>query len=110
MVGKEWAPSTFSSRFICRFCAERFRKGYKLKLQLSKAELDGCVYKYSLCGNNPVAIFTRHIKDVHSLSRAQYKAEYGGSEVVSRMFQCELCGKEVKHTIGAHMKMVHLIS
>ena len=39
--------------------------------------------------------------------------EYGGSEVVSRMFTCELCNKEVKHTrniIGAHMKMVHLIS
>ena len=29
------------------------------------------------------------------------------------MFKCELCEKEVKHTrniIGAHMKMVHLIS
>ena len=29
------------------------------------------------------------------------------------MFKCELCDKEVKHTrniIGAHMKMVHLIS
>ena len=29
------------------------------------------------------------------------------------MFTCELCNKEVKHTrniIGAHMKMVHLIS
>jgi hypothetical protein len=29
------------------------------------------------------------------------------------LFQCELCEKEVKHTrniIGAHMKMVHLIS
>ena len=42
-----------------------------------------------------------------------HRAEYGCSEVVSRMFKCELCDKEVKHTrniIGAHMKMVHLIS
>ena len=57
--------------------------------------------------------FNRHIKDVHQITRAQYRAEYGCSEVVSRMFKCELCDKEVKHTrniIGAHMKMVHLIS
>merc|ERR1719474_1782682 len=85
------------------------------KEELIKAKLDGCVHKCGLCGNkyNSIANFTRHIKDVHSLSRAQYKAEYGGSEVVSRMFTCELCNKEVKHTrniIGAHMKMVHLIS
>ena len=34
-------------------------------------------------------------------------------EVVSRMFKCELCDQEVKHTpdiIDAHLKMVHLIS
>ena len=34
-------------------------------------------------------------------------------EVVSRMFKCELCDQEVKHTrkiIDAHMKMVHLTS
>ena len=134
VVGKEWAPNSFSSRFTCMFCGEQFRKDYKLKLhlmmahkdqpadlmeqakeELIKAKLDGCVHKCGLCGNkyNSIANFTRHIKDVHSLSRAQYKAEYGGSEVVSRMFTCELCNKEVKHTrniIGAHMKMVHLIS
>ena len=134
VVGKEWAPNSFSSRFTCMFCGEQFRKDYKLKLhlmmahkdqpaelmeqakeELIKAKLDGCVHRCGLCGNkyNSIANFTRHIKDVHSLSRAQYKAEYGGSEVVSRMFTCELCNKEVKHTrniIGAHMKMVHLIS
>ena len=47
------------------------------------------------------------------ISSFHYRAEYGCSEVVSRMFKCELCDKEVKHTrniIGAHMKMVHLIS
>ena len=134
VVGKEWAPNSFSSRFTCMFCGEQFRKDYKLKLhlmmvhkdqpadlmeqakeELIKAKLDGCVHKCGLCGNkyNSIANFTRHIKDVHSLSRAQYKVEYGGSEVVSRMFTCELCNKEVKHTrniIGAHMKMVHLIS
>ena len=61
----------------------------------------------------PVANFTRHIKDVHDISRAEYSANYGNSEVVSKMFKCELCDKEIKHTrniIGAHMKMVHLIS
>jgi hypothetical protein len=88
---------------------------FEAKEELIKAKLDGCVHKCGLCGNkyNSIANFTRHIKDVHSLSRAQYKVEYGGSEVVSRMFTCELCNKEVKHTrniIGAHMKMVHLIS
>ena len=60
-----------------------------------------------------IFFFNRHIKDVHQITRAQYRAEYGCSEVVSRMFKCELCDKEVKHTrniIGAHMKMVHLIS
>jgi hypothetical protein len=30
--------------------------------------------------------------------RAQYREEYGSSEVVSRMFTCELCSKKVKHT------------
>ena len=87
----------------------------KAKEVLTKAKLDGCVHRCALCGSkyNSVANFTRHIKDVHQITRAQYRAEYGSSEVVSRMFKCELCDKEVKHTrniIGAHMKMVHLIS
>jgi len=134
VVGKEWAPNSFSSRFTCYFCNEQFRKDYKLKLhlmlnhkgepaeemakakeELIKAKLDGCVHKCAICGNkyNSVANFTRHLKDVHSISRSQYKEDHGSSEVVSRMFKCELCEKEVKHTrniIGAHMKMVHLIS
>ena len=97
MVGKEWAPNSFSSRFTCLFCAEQFRKDYKLKLhlmmahkdqpqelmdkakeELIKAKLDGCVHKCGLCGNkyNSIANFTRHIKDVHSLSRAQYKVSF----------------------------------
>eukprot|EP00095_Tigriopus_kingsejongensis_P008992 maker-scaffold783_size97670-snap-gene-0.20 protein:Tk08992 transcript:maker-scaffold783_size97670-snap-gene-0.20-mRNA-1 annotation:"hypothetical protein HMPREF1544_09400" len=133
-IGKEWAPNSFSSTFTCFFCNEQFRKDYKLKLhlmlnhksenaedmikakeELTKSKLDGCVHKCALCGSkyNSVANFTRHIKDVHNMSRAQYREDYGSSEVVSRMFKCELCEKEVKHTrniIGAHMKMVHLIS
>ena len=133
-VGKEWGPNSFSSTFTCYFCNEQFRKDYRLKLHLmlnhknesteemakakevlTKAKLDGCVHRCALCGSkyNSVANFTRHIKDVHQITRAQYRAEYGSSEVVSRMFKCELCDKEVKHTrniIGAHMKMVHLIS
>jgi len=134
VVGKEWAPNSFSSRFTCMFCNEQFRKDYKLKLhlmmahkdqpkilmdkakeELIKAKLDGCVHMCAMCNNkyNSIANFTRHIKDVHSLSRNEYKMKFGDSEVVSRMFTCELCSKEVKHTrniIGAHMKMVHLIS
>lgn len=133
-TGKEWGPNSFSSTFTCYFCNEQFRKDYRLKLHLmlnhknepgsemakakevlTKAKLDGCVHRCALCGSkyNSVANFTRHIKDVHQITRAQYRAEYGSSEVVSRMFKCELCDKEVKHTrniIGAHMKMVHLIS
>ena len=133
-VGKDWGPNSFSSTFTCYFCNEQFRKDYRLKLHLmlnhknepaeemakakevlTKAKLDGCVHRCALCGSkyNSVANFTRHIKDVHQITRAQYRAEYGSSEVVSRMFKCELCDKEVKHTrniIGAHMKMVHLIS
>ncbi len=133
-IGKEWAPNSFSSTFTCYFCNEQFRKDYKLKLhlmlnhkgesasdmakareELTKSKLDGCVHRCGICGSryNSVANFTRHIKDVHAMSRAEYRAEYGSSEVISRMFKCELCEKEVKHTrniIGAHMKMVHLIS
>ena len=133
-VGKQWGPNSFSSTFTCHFCNEQFRKDYKLKLHLmlnhknedpeemdkakevlTKAKLDGCVHRCALCGSkyNSVANFTRHIKDVHQMTRAHYSEEYGSSEVVSRMFKCELCDKEVKHTrniIGAHMKMVHLIS
>jgi len=134
VVGKEWAPNSFSSRFTCAFCNEQFRKDYKLKLhlmmahkeqpkalmdkakeELIKAKLDGCVHMCAVCKNkyNSIANFTRHIKDVHSMTRNEYKMKFGDSEVVSRMFTCELCSKEVKHTrniIGAHMKMVHLIS
>jgi len=134
VVGKEWAPNSFSSRFTCLFCREMFRRDYKLKLhlmmkhkgepkhlmdkakeELIKSKLDGCVHKCGLCNNkyNSIANFTRHIKDVHNISRLQYRKEYGSSEIVSRMFTCELCKREVKHTrniIGAHMKMVHLIS
>ena len=133
-VGKEWGPNSFSSTFTCYFCDESFRKDYKLKLHLmlnhknepagemakakevlTKSKLDGCIHKCGLCGSryNSVANFTRHIKDVHQITRAEYREQYGSSEVVSRMFKCELCDKEVKHTrniIGAHMKMVHLIS
>ena len=119
VVGKEWAPNSFSSRFTCMFCSEQFRKDYKLKLhlmmdhkdqpkemmekakeELVKAKLDGCVHMCQICRNkyNSIANFTRHIKDVHQMTRNEYKEQYGDSEVVSRMFTCELCQKEVKHT------------
>ena len=131
---KQWAPNSFSTNFACYFCNEQFRKDYKLKLYLmlnhknedaqemakatdvfTNAKLDGCIHECTLCGSkyNSVADFTRHIKDAHQLSRAQYTEEYGSSEVVKRMFKCELCDKKVKHSrsiIGAHMKLVHLIS
>ena len=101
-VGKEWGPNSFSSTFTCHFCDEAFRKDYKLKLHLmlnhkhepaeemakakevlTKSKLDGCVHKCALCGSkyNSVANFTRHIKDVHQISRAEYREQYGSSEV-----------------------------
>ena len=70
VVGKEWAPNSFSSRFTCMFCSEQFRKDYKLKLhlmmdhkdepkemmekakeELVKAKLDGCVHMCQICRN-----------------------------------------------------------
>ena len=72
----------------------------KAKEELVKAKLDGCVHMCQICRNkyNSIANFTRHIKDVHQMTRNEYKEQYGDSEVVSRMFTCELCQKEVKHT------------
>ncbi len=133
-LSNNWAPNSFSSIFTCYFCNEQFPKDYKLKLHLmlnhkdespeemakakealTSGKLDGCVHKCVMCGSkyNSVANFTRHIKEQHDMTRAQYREEYGSSEIVSRMFKCELCEKEVKHArniIAAHMKMVHLIS
>ena len=131
---KAWAPKSFACIFTCYFCKEQFSKDHKLKVhlvlrhksepegemkkakeELLKSKLDGCVHRCALCGNkyNSVANITRHLKDVHNMTRNQYKEEYGTSEVITRMFKCELCQREVKHTrniIGTHMKMVHLIS
>ena len=47
----------------------------KAKEVLTKAKLDGCVHRCALCGSkyNSVANFTRHIKDVHQITRAQYR-------------------------------------
>lgn len=113
-VGKEWGPNSFSSTFTCHFCDEAFRKDYKLKLHLmlnhkhepaeemakakevlTKSKLDGCVHKCALCGSkyNSVANFTRHIKDVHQISRADYRDQYGSSEVrtdthISLLYLC----------------------
>jgi hypothetical protein len=107
-MSKEWAPNSFSSTFTCYFCNEQFRKDYKLKLhlmlnhrsesaadmakakeELTKSKLDGCVHKCAMCGSryNSVANFTRHVKDMHDISRAQYREEYGSSEIVSRTFK-----------------------
>ena len=114
-LAKDWTPAnSFSTTFTCVFCNEQFRKDYKLKLhlmlnhkserpedmakakeELTKSKLDGCVYKCAMCGSryNSVANFTRHIKDVHEMNRAQYREEYGSAEIVSRTFKCELCEK-----------------
>jgi hypothetical protein len=70
VMGKEWAPNSFSSTFTCLFCQEEFRKDSKLKLHLMqmhkhespedmakakevliKSKLDGCVHKCALCGS-----------------------------------------------------------
>ena len=96
-LAKDWTPAnSFSTTFTCYFCNEQFRKDYKLKLhlmlnhkserpedmakakeELTKSKLDGCVYKCAMCGSryNSVANFTRHIKDVHDMNRAQYREE-----------------------------------
>ena len=114
-LAKDWTPAnSFSTTFTCYFCNEQFRKDYKLKLhlmlnhkserpedmakakeELTKSKLDGCVYKCAMCGSryNSVANFTRHIKDMHEMNRAQYREEYGSAEIVSRTFKCELCEK-----------------
>ena len=90
--GKDWAPnSSFSTEFTCLFCNEKFSKDYKLKLHLmlnhknenpaemvkaeevlTKSKLDGCIHKCAVCSSkyNSVANFTRHIKDVHNITRA----------------------------------------
>ena len=94
--------SDWFSRFTCMFCSEQFRKDYKLKLhlmmehkdqpqelmekakeELVKAKLDGCVHMCQICRNkyNSIANFTRHIKDVHQMTRNEYKEQYGDSEV-----------------------------
>ena len=46
------------------------KKNYFQKYIL-QAKLDGCVHKCGLCNNkyNSIANFTRHIKDVHNISR-----------------------------------------
>ena len=112
---KDWTPAnSFSTTFTCHFCNEQFRKDYKLKLhlmlnhkserpedmakakeELTKSKLDGCLYKCAMCGSsyNSVANFTRHIKDMHEMSRAQYREEYGSAEILSGTFKCELCEK-----------------
>ena len=134
VVGEEWAPSSFSSTFTCLFCFEQFSKDYQLKLhllmthkdqpkdlmekaqeELIKAKLDGCVHMCALCNNKfkTIASISRHLRDVHEMSRQEYQMQYGDSEIVKRMFTCELCNKDIKHTrsiIGSHMKLVHLIS
>ena len=89
--GKDWAPNSFSTEFTCLFCNEKFSKDYKLKLHLmlnhknekpadmvkaeevlTKSKLDGCIHKCAVCSSkyNSVASFTRHIKDVHNITRA----------------------------------------
>ena len=47
----------------------------KAKEVLTKSKLDGCIHKCGLCGSryNSVANFTRHIKDVHQITRAEYR-------------------------------------
>ena len=37
-------------------------------------------------------------RDPLFIFRDEYKRDYGNSEIISRMFKCEICGKEVKHT------------
>merc|ERR1719361_1613242 len=131
---RNWEPNSFASSFKCYFCQDEFRKDYQLKLHLmlnhknedveemaraqevlTTGKLDGCLHKCCLCEShfNSVTNITKHLEHVHHMSRANYIEKYGSSEILSRMFKCEICEKEVKHTrtiISSHMKKVHLIS
>ena len=44
------------------------------------------------------------------MCRAQYREEYGSSEVLSRLFTCELCSRKVKHTRPVVGKQVELFT
>jgi len=129
-----WGPKAFSSRFPCKFCGEVFSKESSIIVHLklnhneeSKAsvaqalgnvsdlKLDGCVYQCKICQRkfNTSNSFLRHTRDMHKLTLKEYQAEHGSAEVISGVFACKLCGKNIKHTrniVTAHMKLVHSIS
>jgi len=129
-----WGPRAFSNMFQCKFCHEQFTRDSNLIVhirlvhkdepqdsveqaleQVSQTKLDGCVYQCNICGNkfNTSSSFMRHVNQMHALSLKQYNQEHGSAEIVSGVFFCKLCNKNLKHTrniITAHMKMVHQIS
>ena len=130
----KWGPRAFSTMFLCKFCGEQFKRDSNLLVhlklvhkdepqeqiaevlyQVSQYKLDGCVYQCKICGNklNTSTSFIRHAREVHSLTLKQYNQEHGSAEILSGVFSCHLCNKNIKHTrniITAHMKMVHQIS
>eukprot|EP00092_Neocalanus_flemingeri_P018664 GFUD01020212.1.p1 GENE.GFUD01020212.1~~GFUD01020212.1.p1 ORF type:complete len:727 (+),score=163.86 GFUD01020212.1:69-2249(+) len=131
---KKWGSGAFSTRFSCSFCGDQFKRDSNLLVHLklvhkdepqelfiqsldkvSQYKLDGCVYQCKLCGNkfSISTSFMRHVRDVHSLTLKDYHQTHGSAEIVSGIFSCKLCNKNIKHTrniVTAHMKMVHQIS
>ena len=51
-----------------------------------------------------------HIATQHSMQYDEYCRQYGGTEIVSKRFHCDLCNSEMKfcrQNVYAHMKDVH---
>ena len=70
--------------------------------------------KYQCCLCDLITLDHRqmriHIATQHSMQYDEYCRQYGGTEIVSKRFQCDLCNSEMKfcrQNVYAHMKDVH---
>ena len=89
----------------------------QLKLGSATSGVDGdkwnrCKYQCCLC--DLITLDHRqmriHIATQHSLQYDEYCRQYGGTEIVSKRFHCDLCNSEMKfcrQNVYAHMKDVH---
>ena len=77
--------------------------------------LDGCVNLCRICDKKIKSFsnFCLHISHQHKMSWTEYKVKHGESEVVTKMFTCQVCCKEVKHSsevIYSHLNQLHQMS
>ena len=70
--------------------------------------------KYQCCLCDLITLDHRqmriHIATQHSMQYDEYCRQYGGTEIVSKRFHCDLCNSEMKfcrQNVYAHMKDVH---